>query len=757
VTQPTPQAARIPRAPGPPFDPTSLLLDHASGWRLATDLGLLENPCGELVLQEATGSMRLLTEPSGSFGGLKAPGNVACAPDGTIYLLDEARHVLKRFDPCGCAFVTVACVTRRGGGARELRGRGGIAIGSGALYICDGGIDGRKKTGSNPSWNVLRARVRAENHRVSVFDLDGFGLRGHLRPPRSEFVDWKPSAVAVDRRSGVWVTDARNNCVQCFALSGRWTRSIAGFNAPLEIACTRSGDLYVLDSDPATASPRVQVLHADGSLGAAPASVAAAAGSLPRLPFHVLPDGTLDMRDCCAQPCTSGYFSPDGTPLASAPKRPARIFRTSGMCRTGPLDSGILKCQWHRVQLCGALPTGTSITIETFAADQIYSDDQLAGFATWTAVEARPRPARAGKPAAVPWRWDALIRSTPGRYLWLRITLRGSGRATPALSSAIVEFPRITSMQYLPAVFGTEPTSADFTERFVSLYDQVMRSIECKIDTLACWFDPMSTPARPVGDAPIDFLTWLAGWIGLSLDRTWSEAKRRWLLKHAAKLYPLRGTFKGLRGMLLLFLGWDSPQPRWARAADTPTCAPRVDNCRPLLPCVAYEPPPLILEHFRLRRWLRLGAGRLGEEATLWGQRIVDRSQLSVGARVGKTLILSTPSPAEDPVRVHANHFTVFVPARFRAPAPKHALENLLRSESAAYLAYDVEYVEPRLRIGVQSMIGFDAVIGRVPEGVVLGRGALGRATVLTAPPGTEHGPRVGQSSRLGSGGTPMR
>ena len=759
MSQPSPQVATIPRPPGPPFEPTSLLLDHATGWRFAEDTGLFETSRCELVLQEAPGSTRQLTEASGSFGGLAPPGNVACAPDGAIYLLDETRHVLKRFDPCACAFVAVGCLTRRGGGARELRGRGGIAIGGGALYVCDGGLDGRTRVGSNPHWNILRERLRAENHRVSVFDLDGFGLRGHLRPPASEFARWKPTAVAVDRRSGVWVTDGANNCVQNFSLAGRWRKAVVGFNAPTEIACDRLGDLFVLDIDPATNQPRAQFLHVDGRFGTLPASVAAAARAFARLPFHVLANGTLDMRECCINLCGTGWFAPDGTPLAQAPTVPPRRYLASGVYRTTALDSGILACQWHRVALCGALPAGTWMKVETFAADQVYTDDQLAGFAVWSTVQARPRPpapVKSNKSAAAPWHWDALVRSPPGRYLWLRITLCGSGVQTPALRSAVVEFPRITSMQYLPAVFGAEATSADFSQRFVALYDHVMRSIECKVDTLACWFDPLSTPGRSVGGAPIDFLTWLASWIGLSLDRSWSEAKRRWLVKNAARLYPLRGTLKGLRGMLLLLLGWDQPPVRWSRPATRPTCAPRADNCRPLSPCVTYEPPPLILEHFRLRRWLRLGAGRLGEEATLWGQRIVDRSQLDVNARVGETLVLTTPTPADDPVLVHANRFTVFVPARLRAPAPRRSLENLLRSESAAYLAYDIEYVEPRMRIGVQSMIGFDSVIGRVPEGVVLGANALGRATVLTAAPGAEPGARLGRTSRLGSGDAPM-
>jgi phage tail-like protein len=752
VTLATPEPVRIPRAPGPPYEPTSILLDAVSGWRIAEQTGLHETHCCELELAQSARSLRELTEPCGSFGGLRPPRQVACGPSGDIYLLDPRALALKRFDPCACAFRSEACVARRGGGARALRGAGGITAGGGCLYICDSGLDGLTETGSNPRWNVLRARIRSENHRVSIFTLDGFGLIGHLRPPSSQFAKWKPVAVAYDTRSGIWVADQRNNCIQLFALTGHWLRAITGFNAPVQITCTVPGDFLILDHDAATDKLAVHLLHKDGTPGTAPASVAEARNWFCRLPFQVLRDGTLDLSGCCAGTGSLGFFDGAGRPLKKQLVIPPISFVPHGSFRTSALDSKILGCQWHSVALSGELPMGCSIRVETFCADQIYTDDQLDGFAVWTRVDARPAPATPAASMAprLRWDWDALVRSAPGRYLWLRLVLRSSGKATPRLRAVVVEFPRITSMQYLPATFGAEPISADFSQRFIALFDHVMRSIETKVDTLARWFDPLSTPSRPVGDAPIDFLTWLASWIGLTLDRTWSEAKRRWLVKQAARLYPLRGTLPGLRGMLLLLLGWDRPQLRWPRQPTPRSCQPRALNCAPRPACVPYEPPPLILEHFRLRRWMRLGAERLGLEATLWGQRIVDRSQLNVNARIGKTLLLTTPAPANDPVLVHANRYTVFVPARYGAAAPRRSLENLLRAESAAYLAYDIEYVEPRMRIGVQSMIGFDSVIGRLPQGVTLDRSSLGRATVLTSAKGASPLVRVGRSSRMG-------
>src|SRR6187200_1438819 len=114
--------------------------------------------------------------------------------------------------------------------------------------------------------------------------------------------------------------------------------------------------------------------------------------------------------------------------------------------------------------------------------------------------------------------WDCLVRSGGGRYLWLKVQLRGDGsatsKATPKISGIRIEYPRISLSRYLPAVFMAEPTSADFTDRFLSLFDTTLRSIESVLDTQARFFDPDSSPAQE-DTAGRDFLSWLASWIGV--------------------------------------------------------------------------------------------------------------------------------------------------------------------------------------------------------------------------------------------------
>jgi hypothetical protein len=113
-----------------------------------------------------------------------------------------------------------------------------------------------------------------------------------------------------------------------------------------------------------------------------------------------------------------------------------------------------------------------------------------------------------------------------------------------------------------------------------------------------------------------------------------------------------------------------------------------------------------------------------------------------------------TPDPYHDPFDVYASRYSVFVPACIgRSASRRRGLENLLKSETPAHARYQIEYVEPRFRIGEQSMIGFDAVIGRYPAGMMLRAGELGKATVLGGSPDLRGVPelQVGTRSRVGS------
>jgi phage tail-like protein len=336
-----------------------------------------------------------------------------------------------------------------------------------------------------------------------------------------------------------------------------------------------------------------------------------------------------------------------------------------------------------------------------------------------------------------------LILSAPGRFLWLQVTLAGNQQTTPRLDEIRIEYPRVSLRRYLPAAFGPDPTSADFADRFLGIFDRGFRSVENQIDRQADLYDPRSAPAESKAKGAPDMLSWLAGWIGVAFDRAWPAARRRQYLMRVAKLYPCRGTLPGLRSALLLYLGLDTLAPPRRPAACAPNCAP---------PPPEWRPPPLILEHWKIRRWLFLGAGRLGDAAVLWGETIMGRSQLGDAARLGATRLDTSRAAVTDPFNADSYAFTVFVPGGLaRSAAARAATQRLLDQEKPAWAKAKLHFVLPRMRIGIQANIGFDSVVGCWPEGVLLDAARLGRASVLSAGPNVDAGPRLGQS-RVGAG-----
>jgi phage tail-like protein len=95
----------------------------------------------------------------------------------------------------------------------------------------------------------------------------------------------------------------------------------------------------------------------------------------------------------------------------------------------------------------------------------------------------------------------------------------------------------------LPALFQED----GFSLRLCAALDDVLVPALVDLDCLESYFDPALTPP--------DFLDWLAGWVGLSLDQNWSDSQRRALVAKAGELYRWQGTLRGLVEHLRLYAG----------------------------------------------------------------------------------------------------------------------------------------------------------------------------------------------------------
>lgn len=152
-----------------------------------------------------------------------------------------------------------------------------------------------------------------------------------------------------------------------------------------------------------------------------------------------------------------------------------------------------------------------------------------------------------------------------------------------------------------------------------------------------------------------EFLDWLGRWMDLRFLAEWPADLRREMIAQAIVWFRERGTLAGLRRLL----GWHTGLP---------------------------APMPQIIEHFRLR---------------------AHTGPVPVGGR-----------PLVDAGVPLAHRFSVVLPA-WRVPdaASLSQLEALIDAQKPAHTHASLRLIEPGIRIGCQSTIGVDTLLGTWPDG----------------------------------------
>lgn len=702
-------------------------------------------------LQTLPRATRALVDGTGSFGGMTLPSALAVDAEGRIYILDGRECLLKRYDPCLQAFEVLPCVGGTGSAPRQLSDPHGLAISrQGDLYVADTAnrriqIFSGKGLSLRAIWGPFRFWQDEKGMRVErTMARRPAGAEESVCEPAALYEDgtWMPWGIAVSAEGWVYVSDFASGLIHCFDARGRWRGAFDGqmqdgtlLSKPTALALGCEGKLYVAQQD----RPYIVVLDHEGHFLETINSPPELEGRF--LPVAVAVDdaGHLCITDrgsrsaywyCSGRSGVEyagvclGYlgiggalaFDGEGNPILADTTQsqilcldPRAAYASEGTFISEPLDSEIYDCQWHRVLMRAAIVEGTQLRVDTFTYETRLAPEEIA-------LLDESRWAQGAINAEVgEGEWDCLVASPPGRYLWLRITFEGNGAETPALDWVEVYFPRLSSLQYLPAVYSRDAVSRQFLDRFLSIFDTVREGIEDNLATGARYFDPNATP----DETGHEFLAWLASWLGMTLDRRLTPAQRRALVKNAHRLYALRGTPEGLRWQLELATGRE----------------------------------PHLLEHFKLRRWLFVNHARLGDASALWGDAVVKRLQLDVNAQVGVSQLIDSGDPLRDPFYRYAYQFTVFVPGSLLDDPDRAAfVKSIVESSKPAHTLAHIQPVQPRLRVGVQAFIGVDTVIGRYPERVVAGESRLGYDSVLGASEGERHPPtmQVGQQARIG-------
>lgn len=670
--------------PQPP-SPTFLLLNSQLGWPTSTSESVSVGVT--LRLKATPGGPQSLTSPAGSLGGLTLPRGLAVPGAGEIYLLcPRPQPMIKRFDSATGLFAPLPGVGGAGEEERQLRQPLNIAIGGRDLYVADTGnrrvqVFALGSLALRHVWLLPRrpVDVAAQSEWAYVLTSDGRVFRHpvggdtlaelHLEPAGQAARRW--SRIALDRAGHIYLFNRRAGVLDEFAADGRWVGQYRAADSIRE----------------RFAPPPIRVFFDQRSAGHGPGRA-----------FFRVPDS---LRGPCAPQAeahtsTEVVFDACGNQarIDLAEVIEPRSHEPSGTWISTALDSQLFQCQWHRVELeLDDLPPGAQVIVSSYAADD-NTGSPPASSALWdrayTAVGPMQPPDADGADATPSTdQHEFLIQSRPGQLLWLKLELRGDGYGSPAVRALRVHFPRESYLQYLPAIYASDNETQWFLQRFLSIFQTEWDALEQRIATLSRYYDPDTVPGTG------GWIERLADLMALPLEGGWTPEQKRNLLRAAPRGPGSRGTPDGLRAYLRAYL---------QNIADL---SPEEQGSYPLLVEGFHERQRLMLEQ---------GAQDGPGQTALWGPAAVGRLQLGVFARASEARLVGPGAPQDDLFREHAHRFRVYVPAAWlRTAADERMLRRAVEAEKPAYAAYELCLVEPRLRVGVQSTVGIDTIVGGYP------------------------------------------
>jgi phage tail-like protein len=425
--------------------------------------------------------------------------------------------------------------------------------------------------------------------------------------------------------------------------------------------------------------------------------------------------------------------------LLSAPGNPA--------ASPAHLDGKVRDCVWHRFFLDGCIPPETQLEVWSRASNSLDTLEQQP-FLAEPALYLRQSgpelpfyqpPSRQNHRPVGTGTWETLFQAARGRYIQVRLVLRGNGRATPQLHTLRLYYPRFSyPRRYLPAAYLDEPEAASFIERLLANQEGMYAELEGKISLVSMLFDPRS--------APPEALDWLAGWWGLLFDPLWQRIhgqaaqesaagqpdidRRRLFIRFVRTLYQWRGTVAGMRFALALLLEPCLEQTLQTFKAATVRLNPAL---RDELARLDLPYPTPVMSDAELEDLLYDFVQSPRRPSKI---RIVERFQtrsgraLAAGDTTGQEQHSGAAGTGGD-----AHRFSVLVPERL-TNEEEAMVERIVRLEKPAHTLFDIRRYFDYFRAG-EARLGIDTVLGAESRFVamVLDRNYLADGYLAPDPP----------------------
>ena len=382
--------------------------------------------------------------------------------------------------------------------------------------------------------------------------------------------------------------------------------------------------------------------------------------------------------------CRPPFPANDGGVLLAQIHRDLRLlalklnhnFAKTGVVLTAALDSRLPGTIWHKVVIGADLPAGTSITVETATAespaalverDRVRADGWI-GPALGVASTVRSADPLHEASARSARAIDARSLSADANHAHLR----RHRHAEPALAEDLVPSSQLPGL--LPRIYQRDPDAQLFLQHFLALFESVFTRVEDRYEEFSRWLNPQA--------APLEMINWLGLLLDLTFDPSWPLARRRALVAAAMDLYRRRGTVGGLQRYVEIYTGTT----------------------------------PVILEAFLNRpdqpAFVGVGSSVLG-------------SGLSLSASS------STQTPQAGLTDAYAHRFTVLVYPNDTCDAETllPVVDRIITVNKPAHTIHTLQAIYPDARVGEQSTIGVDLVVG----------GATAPHTQLGGAPQTGH------------------
>lgn len=226
----------------------------------------------------------------------------------------------------------------------------------------------------------------------------------------------------------------------------------------------------------------------------------------------------------------------------------------NGVFYSAVFDSLEKQNLWYRLETDSIVKNNTTIRITFFSSDTSFitdeNDKKIEIYDIIRSIDIQPEDKDKLFSRCISEIFvnpeDCIFRKLKGRYIWFKAELFAQQEDSPVIKKIKAHIKSKNWIDYLPEIYR-EKDKTTFTERFLSIFQNVYQNTERSIDEIDLLFNP------DIADR--DFLEWLSSWVSISDVYMWNDRQLGFLMKNAVNMYRSFGTKESISKMIELYTG----------------------------------------------------------------------------------------------------------------------------------------------------------------------------------------------------------